>query len=83
MARSIRDRLRKKGKEAAIICLDEVTPLKLGNFTEAQAFINTACPRIAVDGLPDIAQPILTTVEAEIMLEERRWEEIWGRKYFG
>jgi len=83
MARSIRDRLRKKGKEAAIICLDEVTPLKLGNFTEAQAFINTACPRIAVDGLPDTAQPILTTVEAEIMLEERRWEEVWGRTYFG
>ena len=82
-ARSLRDRLQKKGKTAAIICLDEISSLKLGNFTEAQAFIDTACPRIAVDGLPDTTQPILTTVEAEIMLEERRWEETWGRQYFG
>ena len=52
-ARSLRDRLRKKGKTAATICLDEISSLKLGNFTEAQAFIDTACPRIAVDGLPD------------------------------
>jgi 2-(3-amino-3-carboxypropyl)histidine synthase len=82
-ARSLRDRLKKKGKAAAIICLDEISSLKLGNFTEAQAFIDTACPRIAIDGLPDTTQPILTTVEAEIMLEERRWEETWGRQYFG
>lgn len=82
-ARSLRDKLQKKGKAAAIICLDEISSPKLGNFTEAQAFIDTACPRIAVDGLPDTTQPILTTVEAEIMLEEKKWEEAWGRQYFG
>ncbi len=82
-ARSLRDRLQKKGKTAAIICLDEISSLKLGNFAEVQAYVNTACPRIAVDGLPDTTQPILTTIEAEIMLEERRWEETWGRQYFG
>ena len=81
-ARSLRGRLQAKGKTASIICLDEVSSLKLGNFTEAQAFVNTACPRIAVDGLPDTVQPVLTPVEAEVMLGERRWEETWGRRYF-
>jgi len=82
-ARSLRDKLKKLGKTSVIICLDEISSLKLGNFSEIQAFVNTACPRIAVDGLPDTIQPILTTIEAEIMLGERRWEETWGRQYFG
>lgn len=80
-AKSLRDRLREKGKTAAIICLDEVSALKLGNFTSAQAFVDTACPRIALDGLLDTNHPILTTTEAEIMLGERRWEDTWGSHY--
>jgi 2-(3-amino-3-carboxypropyl)histidine synthase len=83
MARSIRERLRKKGKSVVMICLDEISSLKLGNFTEVKAFVNTACPRIAVDGLPDLIQPVLTTIETEIMLGERSWEETWGKEYFG
>ncbi len=82
-ARSLRDKLKKLGKASVIICFDEISSLKLGNFTEVQAFVNTACPRIAVDGLPGTKQPILTTIEAEIMLGERRWEETWGSQYFG
>jgi 2-(3-amino-3-carboxypropyl)histidine synthase len=82
-ARSLRDKLKKLGKTSVIICLDEISSLKLGNFAEIQAFVNTACPRIAVDGLPDTIQPVLTRIEAEIMLGERRWEETWGRQYFG
>jgi 2-(3-amino-3-carboxypropyl)histidine synthase len=79
---SLRDRLTQDGKRAAIICLDEVASLQLGNFTEAEAFISTACPRIAVDGVADVNRPILTTAEALVMLGEKRWEEIWGRNYF-
>ena len=79
---SLRDRLTQNGKRAAIICLDEVGSTQLGNFIEAEAFISTACPRIAVDGVADVNRPILTTAEALVMLGEKRWEEIWGRNYF-
>lgn len=82
-AMSLRHRLTRDGKKAAIICLDEVGSLQLENFTEAEAFINTACPRIAVDGLADVKRPILTANEALVVLGEKRWEEIWGRRYFG
>ncbi len=81
-ATSLRDRFIGSGKKAAIICLDEVGSTQLGNFTEAEAFISTACPRIAVDGVADVNRPILTTAEALVMLGEKRWEEIWGRGYF-
>ncbi len=81
VAEELRGRLEKGGKRAPIIVLDEVNALSLGNFTEVEAFIDTACPRIAVDGLAGLTKPILTITEAQIMLGERRWEDTWGRGY--
>lgn len=81
IARLLRDRLEQRGKEATIICLDEVGTAQLMNFSEAEAFISTACPRIALDGVADIDKPILTVTELEIMLGEKRWEDVWGRSY--
>jgi len=81
VAEELRERLEKGGKRAPIIVLDEVNALSLGNFTEVEAFIDTACPRIAVDGLAGLAKPVLTITEAQIMLGERRWEDTWGRGY--
>ncbi|MGD2142472.1 MAG: diphthamide biosynthesis enzyme Dph2 [Candidatus Bathyarchaeota archaeon] len=81
IAKDLKEKVRKSGRESVTIVLDEITTLKLGNFTEPQAFIVTACPRIAIDGLPDEARPLLTTIEAKIMLGEKSWEEVWGRGY--
>lgn len=79
----LRDGFEKRGKEAAIICLDEVRPEVLNNFSEAEAFIDTACPRIALDGIGDIHRPILTLQEASVLLGEKGWEEVWGASYLG
>ena len=78
----LRDRLREEGKKATVICLEEVGSLQLGDFSEAEAFISTACPRIAIDGVADLNRPILTVTEALVMLDEKRWEEVWGGPYF-
>ena len=82
-AETIRAKLEKQGREAAVICLDEVRPESLANFSEAEAFINTACPRIAIDGVEGLRKPILTVQEAYVLLGERRWEEVWGGSYLG
>ena len=68
---------------AFLIYLDEVSPDHLNNFTEAEAFIETACPRIAIDGVAGVKRPILTSAEARVLLGERSWEETWGRLYLG
>ena len=81
-ALAIQRRLEKAGKEATVIVLNEVGPIQLGNFTEAEAFVETACPRIALDGIADIKKPVLTPAEALVALGEMRWEELWGRNYF-
>ena len=82
-ARSLRGKLEQQGREATVICLDDVRPETLANFSEAEAFINTACPRIAIDGVGDLRRPILTVQEAYVLLGEKRWEEIWPGSYPG
>ncbi len=76
------EKLMDRSVTAFIIYLDEVRADQLNNFTEPEAFIETACPRIAIDGVAGIDRPILTTTEAKVLLGERSWEETWGRDYF-
>jgi len=82
LARSLKTRLEETGREAHIVAMDEVSAITLGNFTEAEAYINTACPRISLDGVADIKKPMLTPSEALVMLGDLRWEEAWGKAYF-
>jgi len=81
VAETLRARFEEKGREAVIIYLDEVRAEHLNNFVEAHAFIDTACPRLAVDGVGGVDRPILTVREAEVVLGERRWEDLWGDGY--
>jgi 2-(3-amino-3-carboxypropyl)histidine synthase len=83
VAEGLRSRFTEKGCEAVIIYVDEVRAEHLNNFVEAQAFIDTACPRLAVDGVSGVDRPILTVREAEVVLGDRRWEDIWGDGYLG
>jgi 2-(3-amino-3-carboxypropyl)histidine synthase len=83
VAEALQGRFAAKGYEAVIIYLDEVRAEHLNNFVEAQAFVDTACPRVAVDGVGGVDRPILTVREAEVALGERRWEDIWGDGYLG
>lgn len=76
-ALNLKTALEGHGKRAVILCLDEVRAEVLNNFTEAEAFIDTACPRIALDGLGDLHKPLLTLGEAEAMLGLRSVEEVW------
>jgi 2-(3-amino-3-carboxypropyl)histidine synthase len=69
------------GKSAAVIYLDEIRAENLNNYSEPEIFINTACPRIAIDGVNGIERPMLTLNEAEVVLGLRVWECLWGNQY--
>ncbi|MCW4051387.1 MAG: diphthamide biosynthesis enzyme Dph2 [Candidatus Bathyarchaeota archaeon] len=83
IAMELEKRFTKKGYEAVIIYLDEVRPEHLNNVVEPEAFVNTACPRIAIDGIMGIDRPMLSVQEAEVVLGDRRWEDMWGQGYLG
>jgi len=82
-AEKLRGELEKRGYRAAIITLDVVRADILNDFTEFEAFIDTACPRIALDGLPDLRRPMITLQEAYIMMGVMDWGEMLRRSYPG
>lgn len=70
------NKLKEQGKEVIIITMNELTPDKLMNFYNIDAFIELACPRIAIDDFAKYEKPILTFKEALVALGEKSWEDI-------
>jgi 2-(3-amino-3-carboxypropyl)histidine synthase len=62
LAEKTRDSLKAKGKHAFIIVMDEFTPDKLVGI-KCDCWVNTACPRIAIDNRTSFGQPIVNANE--------------------
>lgn len=73
-AEEIACKIREAGKKAYMILLDDISPETLAHY-RVDAFINTACPRIAMDESARFNKPMLTIPEAEIALGLREWED--------
>jgi len=72
-ARELRKLLRWKKKDAALIMMDKFDPEKLRSMG-FDAYVSTACPRIAIDDVAMYDKPLLTPQELEIVLGVRKWE---------
>jgi len=70
------DKLKEQGKNPILITMNELTPDKLMNFYNIDAFIELACPRIAIDDFAKYHKPILTFKEALVALNVKTWDEI-------
>ena len=65
--------LEKHGRKGYLLALDHVGP-DLIDFYPVDAFVNTACPRIAIDDAVKYAKPLITPFELEVALGEKQWE---------
>ena len=72
-ARELRKLLRWKRKDASLILMDKFDPDKL-KALGYDAYVSTACPRIAIDDVAMYDKPLLTPHELEIVLGVRKWE---------
>ena len=68
-------KLKEAGKNVVVVTMNELTPDKLMNFYNIDAFIELACPRIALDDFYKYEKPILTFREALVALGLKSWEE--------
>ena len=64
--------LRRHGRTAHKVIIEEINPTALMSY-QVDAFVNTACPRIAMDDAARYPKPMLTPPELEIALGEREW----------
>jgi len=72
-AKELRKLLRWKKRDAALILMDKFDPEKL-RAMGFDAYVSTACPRIAIDDYAMYDRPLLTPQELEIVLGVRKWE---------
>jgi 2-(3-amino-3-carboxypropyl)histidine synthase len=70
----IRDMLTAAGFGTTLVELDLVTPQKLEAFG-LDAWVSTACPRLAIDDHAAFSMPVLTVTEAEILAGKRSWDD--------
>jgi 2-(3-amino-3-carboxypropyl)histidine synthase len=68
-------RLKDIAGDAVLISIKEITPDRLLNF-KVDAYVSTACPRIAIDDAGRFPAPVLTPVEFEMVKGLRSWEEL-------
>jgi 2-(3-amino-3-carboxypropyl)histidine synthase len=74
LALKMKDLLESKGKKAVTFNLDNLNPDYLIGL-EVDAFVSVACPRIAIDDFTLYKKPIITPIEAEIVVGVRAWED--------
>jgi 2-(3-amino-3-carboxypropyl)histidine synthase len=83
MAKALKQRIERRGRKAYLILLRQFSPDYLINFRHLDAFVSTACPRVAIDDYGRYPKPMLTPIELEIVLGDRpienyRLDEIFG-----
>ena len=74
LAFKLRDIIEKAGRHAEVIAMREIDPTQLPAF-RVDAFISTACPRLAIDDYLRFKRPIITPIELEIALGLKKWED--------
>jgi len=66
-SRWISTRLEMNGRKVVQIALREVTPERLAPHREIEAFVQTACPRISIDGF-NFDRPVLSIPQADALV---------------
>ncbi|WP_455645697.1 diphthamide biosynthesis enzyme Dph2 [Methanosphaera sp.] len=74
LALELKKLIEEHGFEAQILNMDYIAPDRLLPF-DLDAFVMTACPRIAIDDSAMYKKPVLTPDELEIVLGIRDWDD--------
>jgi 2-(3-amino-3-carboxypropyl)histidine synthase len=63
----IKEKLESFGKKAQLIAIREITPDRLNSLTDIDAFVQTGCPRISVDGYT-FTKPVLSVPQTDALI---------------
>ncbi len=74
--KKIIEKIKSNNQKVLLISMDEISPEKVMNFYNVDAFVELACPRVAIDDYPRYGKAMLTYREALVALGEKSWEEL-------
>jgi len=74
LASNLVSNIRNSGLSARLLIADEITPEKISDFKEMEAFVYAACPRLPIDDVARFDRPILTPFEVKVLLGKAGFE---------
>jgi 2-(3-amino-3-carboxypropyl)histidine synthase len=75
-AEMLKKEISRKEKDIIMISADEISPDSLSNFQEVDIFVNTACPRLAIDDATKFNNSILLPKEILVAIGKMEWENL-------
>lgn len=78
--------MKKKLEERRIpyitVLISEITPAKLSQFENVDAWIQVACPRLSIDWGYTFPKPVLSPYEAAVALDYMTYQETYPMDYY-
>ncbi|XP_023930112.1 2-(3-amino-3-carboxypropyl)histidine synthase subunit 1 isoform X2 [Lingula anatina] len=79
---NIQKRIEEVGKEYVLVLLSEVFPDKLRMFSDVDAWVQVACPRLSIDWGTAFDKPLLTPYEVSVALDSVAWQQRYPMDYY-
>ncbi len=82
MIGNIQSLLSERKLESLTVVAENINPQMLSNFTNIEAWVVTACPRIAIDDKIRYLKPIITFKEFLYLFHQLKWEDLLEHGFF-
>lgn len=79
---NLRKTLTDSGRSYVMVLLSEIFPGKLDLFTEVDAWVQVACPRLSIDWGTAFSKPLLTPYEVSVALKRSEWRERYPMDFY-
>lgn len=76
------EKLKSLNKEYVLVLLSEIFPDKLSQFSDVDAWVQVACPRLSIDWGGAFNKPLLTPYEVNVALNEVSWQSVYPMDYY-
>jgi len=71
-----------RGIAYVVVLLSEIFPSKLDLFTDVDAWVQIACPRLSIDWGYAFSKPLLNPYEAEVALQSTVWLPVYPMDFY-
>lgn len=78
----LQQKITDSGKQYVLVMLSEIFPDKLKLFTDVDAWVQVACPRLSIDWGMAFEKPLLSPYELSVALEHVQWQSRYPMDFY-
>ncbi|XP_067932448.1 2-(3-amino-3-carboxypropyl)histidine synthase subunit 1-like [Watersipora subatra] len=79
---NLKQSLSECGRQYVMVLLSEIFPDKLKQFSNVDAWVQVACPRLSIDWGTAFSKPLLTPYEASVALQKCQWRQRYPMDFY-